>query len=177
MARHPRFIDDDDLAAALDRASAAALAALAPLLPELGAPAGTVFRDRLRAHLAAMLTGRSGAAGPAPELPRLVHGDDAFGDRFALDALPLPRRGRGYAVQMLDTDTLLDRVGGRFLPVREPALDALFATFDEAAAAARRWLRERQAGTDEYPLAVVPAGYDEAMHRHVLIYGVLTQQP
>ena len=38
---------------------------------------------------------------------------DAFGDRFNLADLPLPRPARGYAVQMLDTDTLLDRASGQ----------------------------------------------------------------
>ena len=41
-------------------------------------------------------------------MPPFQFAADAFGDRFALADLPLPRPPRGYAVQMLDTDTLLD---------------------------------------------------------------------
>lgn len=177
MARHPLFLDDDAVAAALDEASVAAVDRLARLLPELGAAQGTNFRQRLRCHLAAMLAGRAGAAASAPDLPPLVYGEDAFGDRFALEGLPLPRTGTGYAVQMLDTDTLLDRGTGSFLPVRDAALDGLFDSFDDAFAAARAWLRECGATTDQHALAIVPAYYDGLMHRHVLIYGVLTRTP
>ena len=102
---------------------------------------------------------------------------DAFGDPFSLEDLSLPRAATGYAVQMLDTDTLLDRESGKFLPVRDPALKGLFESFDCAHAAARAWFRERNAGIDQYPLAIVPASYDYVIGRHVLIYGVLTQSP
>lgn len=178
MARHPLFIDDSAVAAALDEASQAAIGRLACLFPELAMAEESLFRERLRAHLAALLTGRSGAPPLADSpLPSLVHGEDAFGDRFCVDRLPLPRAGAGYAVQMLDTDTLLDRASGNFLPVRNPALDGLFESFDQARTAARAWLRERNATLDRYPLAVVPALYDQTMDRHVLVYGVLTPAP
>lgn len=102
---------------------------------------------------------------------------DAFGDPFSLDDLPLPRPATGYAVQMLDTDTLLDRTSGEFLPVRDPALLGLFESFDGAHVAACAWLGKRDAGADRHPLAIVPAYYDPVMSRHVLIYGVLPQSP
>lgn len=175
---HPLlFLDDDCVAAALDEAVDAAVGRLACLLPDLDTAAGAQFQQQLRAHLAAMLTGRAGAPPQVSTLPTLVHGEDAFGDRFDLDDLPLPRASTGYAVQMLDTDTLLDRNSGEFLAVRDPSLQGLFQNFDTAHAAARAWLRERQAGIDRYPLAIVPAYYDFEMGRHVLVYGVLTQAP
>lgn len=102
---------------------------------------------------------------------------DAFGDRFALADLPLPRPPRGYAVQMLDTDTLLDRASGEFLPVRSPALDGLFASFDDAFAAASRWVEAHCARPEAHHLAIVPAGFDDVLQRHVLIYGVLCGRP
>lgn len=174
---HPLFLDDDSVASALDAATDAAIHRLAGLLPELGTPQGEQFRKVLRTHLDNLLTGRAGVAVPSPALPRLVLGDDAFGDRFAIEDLPLPRAGGGYGVQRLDTDTLLDRASGAFLPVRHPALQGLFESFDAARAAARAWLREHDAGTDRHPLAIVPAYYDDLMERHVLIYGVLTASP
>ncbi len=102
---------------------------------------------------------------------------DAFGDRFVLAELPLPRQAAGYAVQMLDTDTLLDRVSGELLPVRSPALDGLFATFDDAHAAASHWVKTHCNMPDGHRLAIVPAGYDEVLQRHILIYGVLCGRP
>ena len=102
---------------------------------------------------------------------------DSFGDPFLLDALPLPRRPAGYAVQRLDTDTLLDRVSGRFLPVRSADLQGLFATFDDAHAAASRWVMRHCPPPSDHHLAIVPAGFDPALNRHVLIYGVLCGQP
>jgi len=102
---------------------------------------------------------------------------DAFGDRFALADLPLPRPPRGYAVQMLDTDTLLDQASGEFLPVRSPVLNGLFATFDDAFAAAGRWVEVHCEGPDDHRLAIVPAGFDDILQRHVLIYGVLCGRP
>lgn len=102
---------------------------------------------------------------------------DAFGDRFELADLPLPRPPAGYAVQMLDTDTLLDRRTGDFLPVRSPALQGLFDSFDAAHAAARCWVEGHAGDPQDHPLAIVPAGYDQLLERHVLIYGVLCGQP
>jgi hypothetical protein len=102
---------------------------------------------------------------------------DAFGDRFALADLPLPRPPGGYAVQMLDTDTLLDRASGDFLPVRSPRLDGLFATFDDAFAAACRWVEAHCEGPDAHHLTIVPAGFDGILQRHILIYGVLCGRP
>lgn len=102
---------------------------------------------------------------------------DAFGDRFVLADLPLKRPAVGYAVQMLDTDKLLDRHSGDFLPIRATPLDALFDSFDAAYAAAVRWTRQHCPEPSEHRLAIVPAGYDAAMQRPVLIYGVLCGQP
>lgn len=103
--------------------------------------------------------------------------DDAFGDRFDLNTLPLPRRAAGYAVQRLNTDTLLDRASTEFLPVRSPLLSGLFASFDEAHAAASRWVEAHHIKPDEHGLAIVPANFDPVLQRHVLIYGVLRGQP
>ncbi|WP_153146118.1 hypothetical protein [Dechloromonas sp. H13] len=108
---------------------------------------------------------------------RFAFSADAFGDRFDLADLPLPRPPRGYAVQMLDTDTLLDRHTGAFLPVRASGLAGLFATFDEAYAAACRWVEAHCATPQEHRLAIVPAGFDDLLQRHVLIYGVLCCRP
>lgn len=103
--------------------------------------------------------------------------DDAFGDRFALDELPLPRPPAGYAVQMLDTDTLLDRVSGSFLSVRSATLHGLFDSFDAAYAAAHDWVEKHCLAPEDHRLAIVPAGFDTVLNRHVLIYGVLCGQP
>lgn len=103
--------------------------------------------------------------------------DDAFGDRFDLKSLPLPRRAAGYAVQRLNTDTLLDRASAEFLPIRSPLLSGLFASFDEAHAAASRWVSAHGLNPDEHGLAIVPANFDPVLQRHVLIYGVLRGQP
>ena len=102
---------------------------------------------------------------------------DAFGDRFDLNTLPLPRPPAGYAVQMLDTDRLLDRRSGDFLEVRSPALDGLFSSFDEAYDAARCWVEKHCKHSEDHRLAIVPAGFDDILERHVLIYGVLCGQP
>ncbi len=102
---------------------------------------------------------------------------DAFGDRFDLATLPLPRAAAGYAVQKLDTDKLLDSRSGELLPVRSPELQALFSSFDEAYAAASDWVEKHQIAADEHPLAIVPAAYDSELTRHILIYGVLCGQP
>jgi len=110
-------------------------------------------------------------------MQRSVFRADAFGDRFNLADLPLPRPARGYAVQMLDTDTLLDRTSGHFLPVRSVELDGLFASFDDAFAAACRWVEAHCSTPEDHRLAIVPAGFDEVRQRHILIYGVLCGQP
>jgi hypothetical protein len=102
---------------------------------------------------------------------------DAFGDRFALASLPLPRPPAGYAVQRLDTDTLLDRHSGRFLPVRSSELDGLFDSFDAAFAAASAWVLANCPAVSDHQLAIVPAGFDPVLERHVLIYGVLCGKP
>lgn len=107
-----------------------------------------------------------------PSLP-----PDAFGDRFALDELPLSRAPDGYAVQMLDTDKLLDRLTGTFMPVRSEQLEGLFASFDAAYAAAHTWVEKHCPNPDDHPLAIVPASFDHLLKRHVLIYGVLCGQP
>lgn len=102
---------------------------------------------------------------------------DAFGDRFDLAALPLPRQALGYAVQMLDTDRLLDRRRGELLPIRTPGLDALFDSFDAAFAGARAWVEQHCPTAEEHHLAIVPAGFDAVLERPLLIYGVLCTRP
>ncbi len=103
--------------------------------------------------------------------------DDFFGDRFVLEALPLARQASGYAVQMLDTDHLLDKQAGEFLTMRTPKLQGLFCSFDEAHAAASCWVNKNCAAPEEHHLAIVPAYFDNELKRHVLIYGVLCGQP
>lgn len=103
--------------------------------------------------------------------------EDAFGDHFDLSQLSLPRPPGGYAVQMLDTDQLLDQISGIFLPVRHSKLSGLFDTFDQAYAAAQQWVEAHGIAPDEHRLAIVPASFDEKLERHVLIYGVLCGQP
>lgn len=102
---------------------------------------------------------------------------DAFGDRFNLADLPLPRPPAGYAVQMLDTDRLLDRRSGSFAPVRTPGLEPLFSSFDAAYDAALAWAGQHGIAAEEHRLAIVPAGFDSLRERHVLIYGVLCGHP
>lgn len=102
---------------------------------------------------------------------------DAFGDPFLIDHLPLPRAPAGYAVQRLDTDTLLDRRSGRFLAVRASDLDGLFGSFDEAYRAACTWVEDNCPTPTEHRLAIVPAGFDPILQRHILIYGVLRDHP
>lgn len=102
---------------------------------------------------------------------------DAFGDRFTLADLPLPRPSHGYAVQLLDTDKLLDQLSGAFQPVRSPQLKALFLTFDDAYNAACQWVEANCNSPDEHRLAIVPASFDNVLRRHILIYGVLCGQP
>jgi hypothetical protein len=110
-------------------------------------------------------------------MPRNTFPADAFGDRFAIDNLPLPRAPAGYAVQQLDTDTLLDRRSGRFLAVRASDLDGLFTSFDEAYRAACTWVEGNCPTPAEHRLAIVPAGFDPILERHILIYGVLRDHP
>lgn len=107
-----------------------------------------------------------------PTLP-----DDAFGDRFELAALPLPRPAAGYAVQHLNTDQLLDPRQGEFRPIRSLGAQALFASFDLAHAAAAQWVHKNTSVDAEHGLAIVPAGFDDILERPVLIYGVLCGQP
>ena len=107
----------------------------------------------------------------------ILHAPDAFGDRFDLKQLPLARPGSGYAVQYLGSDTLLDRERGIFLPVRDPGLKALFDSFDLAHRAASQWLWRQNTSVEEHPLAIVPAFFDFALERHVLVYGALQPSP
>lgn len=78
---------------------------------------------------------------------------------------------------MLDTDRLLDRLSGEFLPVRSPDLNALFKEFDDAHSAAADWVRRHCPSFDCHRLAIVPASFDSALQRHIMIYGVLCDQP
>lgn len=110
-------------------------------------------------------------------MSRFQFAPDTFGDPFTLDQLPLPRDARGYAVQALDTDTLLDCHTGAFLPMRSPALNGLFNSFAAAHAAASNWVDTHCATLEEHRLAIVPAGFDDDLQRHILIYGVLCGQP
>lgn len=103
--------------------------------------------------------------------------ENAFGDPFDLARLPLPRPARGYGVQLLDTDQLLDKQRGEFLPVRTPGLDALFPSFEAARQAAGHWLHSHDVSADEHRLAIVPTGFDDVLQRPILIYGVLCAQP
>jgi hypothetical protein len=102
---------------------------------------------------------------------------DAFGDPFDITQLPLARPPAGYAVQMLDTDKVLDRRTKTFLSVRSPTLDGLFDSFDDAYRAACHWVNDSDTIKDEHALAIVPASFDKLLSRHVLIYGVLCGQP
>lgn len=110
-------------------------------------------------------------------MPSFQFATNAFGDRFDIDLLPLARPSAGYAIQMLDTDTLLDRASGSFLAVRSPRLQGLFESFDEAYLAACQWVEIHCATPDEHALAIVPAGFDSVLERHILIYGVLCKRP
>jgi len=170
MADTPTFFDDPALQRALDEATAAAWRHLAAVVPELQGHQ-ELFALHTRRHFLALLSGE--LAG----MPPLILGDDAFGDRFDLASLPLARAGTGYAVQLLDTDTLLDRRTSTFLPVRDQRLDGLFTDFDSAFLAAKRWIQQNNSNTETHPLAIVPACVDAQLERHVLIYGVLTRSP
>ena len=103
---------------------------------------------------------------------------DAFGDSFNLDHPQMPRPAVAYAVQRLDTDTLLDQRTRTFQPIRSQELEPRFASFDAAHQAASNWLlAQGQHNTDDHCLAIVPIGYDEILQRHILIYGVLRATP
>lgn len=110
-------------------------------------------------------------------MPNTIMPPDAFGDSFDLAALPLPRSASGYAVQKLDTDTLLDQTSGNFLSVRSTSLQGLYPSFDEAHKAASEWVHNHGMINEEHNLAIVPASFDPLLKRHVLIYGVLCGQP
>lgn len=112
-----------------------------------------------------------------PGSPRRIWSEDSFGDPFDLSQLPLPRPGSGYAVQKLGSDCLLDQASGRFLPVRDPHLQALFAEFDSAFRAAANWVEHHLPPEAEHDLAIVPAAFDPLRQRHILIYGVLCGRP
>lgn len=103
--------------------------------------------------------------------------DNSFGDRFELSSLPLPRTAVGYAVQVLDTDTLLDRATQHFLPVRTPGLKPIYQSFDDAHTAAAHWLDQNGGHSGQHALAIVPVGFDPDMDRPILIYGVICGQP
>lgn len=111
------------------------------------------------------------------KVPALVLAPDAFGDPFVLADLPLARPATGYALQRLDTDTLLDKRSGQFRAVRDPELCGLFVSFNEAFAAGKEWLENNPSLAHSHPIAIVPAYFDHELNRHVLNYGVLKQSP
>ncbi|MCL2022225.1 MAG: hypothetical protein FWG81_09135 [Betaproteobacteria bacterium] len=97
-------------------------------------------------------------------------------DPFRLEALPLPRPADGYAVQFLGRDHLLDRKSMTFLPIRDPALSALFPDFSAALDAALSWQKQQGFSLEELLFAIVPAAFDQVFSRHILIYGVLPKE-
>lgn len=103
--------------------------------------------------------------------------DKLFGDPFDIERLTLRRPAQGYAVQKLNTDLLLDRQSGVFLPVRSADLKALFSSYQDACCAAECWLQNQQIASDEHELAIVPASFDPQLQRHILVYGVLRSEP
>ncbi len=107
----------------------------------------------------------------------MAFNSDSFGDRFTLSELSLPRQAHGYALQKLDTDQLFDQLTGNFLPIRTPALKALFPSFDSAHEAASAWVSMHCQDPNDHRIAIVPASFDDTLKRHVLIYGVLCSQP
>lgn len=103
--------------------------------------------------------------------------DDAFGDRFELAALDLPRLAHGYALQRLDTDLLFDQTSGNFQPIRTPEIKVIFSSFDSAYQTAAAWVSTHCATPTDHKIAIVPIGYDDFLKRHILIYGVLSSTP
>ncbi|MDR0233605.1 MAG: hypothetical protein LBI31_02185 [Zoogloeaceae bacterium] len=81
-------------------------------------------------------------------------------DPFQLESLALPRPAEGYAVQFLGQDRLLDRETGTFLPIRAPALSALFPDFSAALDAALSWQKREGLPLEEPLFAIVPARFD-----------------
>lgn len=113
-----------------------------------------------------------------PATPPTANAPDEhdFGDPFDITRLPLPRPARGYAVQRLGTDCVLDNRHGELLPVRSAGLDALFDSHAAATRAARQWLSSHPAQADA-ELAIVPASYDDILQRPILIFGMLCAHP
>lgn len=177
MVERPIFVDDERVLEAVARVADAAGKLLDDICPGLAGADGASFRRQLTEHLQAMLAGKAGATVPDPALPQRLFGADAFGDPYDVRSLPRSRPGMGYAVQLLDSDQILDRASGRFLSIRDPQLSGLFLSFHDAYAAARATVLAGKIDPREEPLAIVPAYHDATMQRHVLIYGVLTAQP
>ena len=137
----------------------------------------TVILSRQSDTTLTLPPGTDSLAGKISTMPTRKYPADTFGDRFDINHLPLPRPAIGYAVQLLNTDQLLDRQSQAFLAVRTPGLDALHEDFDAAYASAQRWTERNAIPHDEHCLAIVPVGYDEILQRPILIYGVLCGQP
>jgi hypothetical protein len=101
-----------------------------------------------------------------------------FGDCFPRRPAVAASTGSGYAVQMLDTDTLLDRITRAIFcrSVRRIAPGACSTALTMPAP-------RRLPGLKPLPAAGGtsaghrPAGFDDFLQRHVLIYGVLCGQP
>lgn len=102
---------------------------------------------------------------------------DSFGDPFIIEQLPLPRPAIAYGVQRLDTDTLLDPLSARLVPIRQASADCCFPSFAAAYQAASEWTRQHIPQNGEHQLAIVPLGYDPFLERLILIYGVLCSRP
>ncbi len=108
---------------------------------------------------------------PSKALP-----NDTFGDPFDLRQLPLPRSAIGYGIQKLDTDQLLDRVTETFIEVRQ-VVSPDFPSFETAFYFAAKWLEKTNTPSETHNMAIVPLGYDTAIGRFILIYGVLRTAP
>src|SRR5574343_81529 len=76
----PLFIDDPELRQALDEAAQRAIERLAEVLPEIEDASAAPLRRQLRAHLAALVSGKPGTAEQPERLPHLALGDDTFGE-------------------------------------------------------------------------------------------------